>query len=151
MREEEQPRATHYCTGVSVHYYGRALCMYLHLGDVPDNAGRVDGGGADDIRVLLVPVERGERRAEFGVFVIVEQRLEPHALVVHHVPQPQVVASRREQVARAVRLGHPHDLCGGVGVLEAAIVDELVRLLVELHDAHRVVVPAILRRGNNKR
>ena len=71
---------------------------------------------------------------------IVEQRLEPYRLVAD-VPQSQVVARRREQIPPvALVIWHPHDLCRRVGVLEAAAVDELVRLLVELDDAHRVVV-----------
>mmetsp|Transcript_454 Transcript_454/g.1152 ORF Transcript_454/g.1152 Transcript_454/m.1152 type:complete len:382 (-) Transcript_454:162-1307(-) len=113
----------------------------LHLGDVPDGAGRVDRAGADDVRILLVPVERRQRRAELGVLVVVQQALQSHALVVIHIPQPQVVARRREQVAPgSILIGDPHDLGRRVRVLEPAIIDELVRLLIQLDDAHRVGV-----------
>eukprot|EP00964_Phaeocystis_antarctica_P106193 scaffold71118_cov27-Phaeocystis_antarctica.AAC.1 len=52
---------------------GDELRLGLHLGDVPDGAGRVDGRGADDVGVSLVPVEGSERRAKLGVLILCGQ------------------------------------------------------------------------------
>ena len=50
------------------------LRLGLHLRDVPNRACRIDGRCANDVRIGLVPIKRGERRAEFCVLVL---RTEP--------------------------------------------------------------------------
>ena len=162
----------------------------LHLGYVPDGARRVNGRGANDGGVRLVPVERRERRAELGVLIlqsasgaggqggrgehthwragakrrrapqvgaarrppgrvgaggcaahVVQQAVQTHGLVVLDRPEPQVVSCGGQQVAPSSdRIWYPHDLRGGVRVLEAADFLELELLLVELDHAHRVAV-----------
>ena len=57
----------------------------------PDGARRVDGGGPEQVGVDLVPVEGGERRAEVGVLVIVEETLQPR-LGLARPSHTQVVA-----------------------------------------------------------
>jgi hypothetical protein len=42
---------------------------------------RYQRAGADALQVGLVPVERGERRAELRVLVVVQQALQLHAIV----------------------------------------------------------------------
>eukprot|EP00976_Prorocentrum_cordatum_P027432 556391-Prorocentrum_minimum.AAC.1 len=54
------------------------LCVHHLLLDVPDGAGGVDGGGADAVRVRLVPVKRGQRRTELAVLLVVQHRLQLH-------------------------------------------------------------------------
>eukprot|EP00302_Diacronema_sp_CCMP2436_P023773 CAMPEP_0179917062 /NCGR_PEP_ID=MMETSP0983-20121128/2607_1 /TAXON_ID=483367 /ORGANISM="non described non described, Strain CCMP 2436" /LENGTH=150 /DNA_ID=CAMNT_0021819721 /DNA_START=574 /DNA_END=1027 /DNA_ORIENTATION=- len=72
---------------------------------------------------------------------IVEQALKPGRAILGDVPQAQVVARGRKQVRVRTRLiRHPHDLSGGVGVVELARLDEGLLLLVELHDADGVCV-----------
>ena len=47
------------------------LCVHCLRLDVPDGAGGVDGGRAYAVRVGLVPVERGQGRAELAVLFVV--------------------------------------------------------------------------------
>eukprot|EP00962_Isochrysis_galbana_P023538 scaffold7121_cov121-Isochrysis_galbana.AAC.8 len=72
---------------------------------------------------------------------VVEQSLQPHALVVNDAPETQIVASRRKHVtACTIGIRHPHDLRGGVRVFEVPDLIELVRFVIQLDDAHRVGV-----------
>ena len=65
--------------------------------EAPDGAGGVNGGGAQQVGVDLVPVEGGERRAEVGVLVVVEEALQL-GLRLPRPPHSQVVARGGQQV-----------------------------------------------------
>mmetsp|Transcript_15700 Transcript_15700/g.54521 ORF Transcript_15700/g.54521 Transcript_15700/m.54521 type:complete len:294 (-) Transcript_15700:197-1078(-) len=125
--------------------HGLVVRDELRLGllrvDVPNGARGVDRGRADDVEVLLVPVERRQRRAVLALLVVVQQAHLVDLAAVHHLPQPQVVARRCQQILPArIRVWTPHDLRRRVRVVEQPAREELARLVVELHHLHLVAV-----------
>ena len=103
----------------------------------PDGAGRVNGGSAQQVRIHLVPVEGGERGAEVRVLVVVEKALQL-GLRLPGPPDPEVVPAGGQQVrVDPLAVRDPHDLGGGVGVVERALGREFRGLLVQGHDLNR--------------
>ena len=85
-----------------------------HFLEVPDRAGGVDACRPDNVAVVRVPVETGDRPAVVTVLVVLQKAHVFH-IVVLSAPQLEVVAAGGQQGA-AVWV--PHDLGRGVLVLE---------------------------------
>mmetsp|Transcript_9537 Transcript_9537/g.22586 ORF Transcript_9537/g.22586 Transcript_9537/m.22586 type:complete len:203 (-) Transcript_9537:360-968(-) len=113
--------------------------------DVPDGAGGIDGGGADDGGVRLVPVERRQRRTELTVLVIVEELAHldggGRGPALLHLPNPQIISRRRKQVRPVSHLvWNPHDLGCRVRVVEHCRFLKRSFCLIQLQHLHFVAV-----------
>ena len=118
------------------------LRVHHFLLDVPDGARGVKTRRADALHVGLVPVEAGERRANLAVLVVVQQRLELHAILLD-VPDAEVISGGGDEIFLAALLvGDEQDLRARVRVRERVLRHggEGAGLVVQGDDVHLVSV-----------
>eukprot|EP00982_Pelagococcus_subviridis_P012854 31198-Pelagococcus_subviridis.AAC.22 len=86
--------------------------------EIPYRARRVQRRRPDPLELLLVPVERRQRRAKLGLFAVVQEASHRDA-VVRDVPHPEVVTARRDEILfAAFYVGDERELRARVRVRE---------------------------------